>query len=124
MTNSYFLDASYLIALAMKRDELHSRAVELSLQLEETGATFTTTHAVFLEVGSALSTLKHRGYAVELLNRLSFDPRIMILFITPALYKYGFKLFSERMDKEWSYCRLHFLCRDAATRHIASVNRG
>jgi predicted nucleic acid-binding protein len=96
-----FLDAAYAIALAAPSDQLHSWAVDLAQQLEENQTRMVTTQAVLLEIGNALSKLRYRAAAVELLSSLEADPAVEIVPLSAGLYTEAFDLFRERPDKEW-----------------------
>jgi hypothetical protein len=48
----WFMDTGYLVALISERDELHVRAIELSVGLRRP---LVTTEAVLLEVGNSLA---------------------------------------------------------------------
>ena len=60
-----------------------------------------TSRAVFMEIGNALSKLRYRAAAVEILNALEADPNIEIIPLSEALYHRAFELFLNRSDKEW-----------------------
>ena len=97
-----FLDASYLIALAVPADEHHAKANAL---LESTAASsrlLVTTQAVLFEVGDALSRPRHRVAAVRLLKALEADPKVVIVRVEPGLYARALELFEQRADKDWS----------------------
>lgn len=102
MKNSFFLDTSYSIALIIERDQFHSRAVELSFEIEEKKAGIVTTQGILLEIGNALAKIKYRKKAVRLLQELESDKRTSIVDLTPDLYDRAFELFRDRTDKDWS----------------------
>ncbi len=60
-----------------------------------------TTRAVLLEIGNALSKLRYRLAAGELLDALERDPQVEIVLITEELYQQALALFCSRLDKEW-----------------------
>jgi predicted nucleic acid-binding protein len=97
-----FLDASYLIALAVPADEHHARACEFVPKLETSARLLVTTQAVLFEVADALSKPRHRLAAVRLLESLAADPRVSIVPTDGVLYQRALDLFSRRADKEWS----------------------
>ena len=59
--NRVFLDTSYAVALSASTDEHHTRAVELADELEASDAHLITTRAILLEIGNALSKVRHRS---------------------------------------------------------------
>lgn len=79
MQAEVFLDAAYAIALAAPSDQLHAQAVALAEQLEAEGTHLVTTHAALLEIGNALSKLRYRAAAVQLLSSLQDDPSVEVV---------------------------------------------
>jgi predicted nucleic acid-binding protein len=87
MSNEFFLDTAYAIALSVESDEHHHRAEELAAQLLANQTPLITTRAVLLEIGNALSKERYRQAAVELLDALERDPQVEIVLITEELYQ-------------------------------------
>jgi len=96
-----FLDTSYAVALSARTDENHERAAELAEQLEASNTYFVTTRAILLEIGNALSKVRHRGAAVRLLVALENDPKVEIVPASDELYQRALEIYRERSDKEW-----------------------
>ncbi len=101
MKDEVFLDASYAIALSAPTDEHHDLAGELAGRMEAEETRLVTTRAVLLEIGNALSRMRYRRAAVELLDALENDPGVQIVPVTEQLYKTAFDLYRSRPDKEW-----------------------
>jgi predicted nucleic acid-binding protein len=101
MNRVVFLDTSYAIALSASADQLHDSAVRVAERIESENVSLVTTRAVVLEIGNALSKLKYRRAAVELLQALEEDPTVEIVPLTEELYERGARLYSGRADKEW-----------------------
>lgn len=99
--NRVFLDTSYAVALSATTDENHARATELADELETSGTHFLTTRAILLEIGNALSKVRHRSAAIKLLTALENDPRVEIVTASDDLYRRAFEIYSGRVDKEW-----------------------
>lgn len=97
MSNEFFLDTSYIIALSVESDEHHQRAEEPAEQLLTSQTPIVTTRAVLLEIGNALSKQRYRKAAGELLDALEHDPQVEIVSITGELYDRA----RSRLDKEW-----------------------
>ena len=85
MSNEFFLDTSYIIALSVESDEHHQRAEDLAEQLLISQTPIVTTRAVLLEIGNALSKQRYRKPAGELLDALEDDPQVEIVPITGEL---------------------------------------
>ncbi len=96
-----FLDTSFVVALAARADQHHSRAMELSQQIRAAGAHLVTTRAILLEVGNALSRLRYRSAAYRYLDSVEADPGHTILPLSDALWQTGLALYKSRHDKEW-----------------------
>lgn len=101
-TPSLFLDTAFAIALANTSDLLHERALDLADQLETTGTRLITTHAVVLEIGNALASLRYRAAGILLLTAMAADPKVEIVALSTELYDQAFQLYAQRPDKEWS----------------------
>ncbi len=101
MENKIFLDTSYLVALAIEKDQNHEKATELSFKLEENNFQIYTTQAIILEIGNSLSTLKYRQSAIGIINFLRSDSSVSIISLNRELLDAAFELFSQRPDKEW-----------------------
>jgi len=96
-----FLDAAYAIALSASNDQYHRQALDLADELEASAVRLVTTRAVILEIGNALSKLRYRRAAVELLNALERDSNVEIVPLSETLYDRAFQLYQARPDKEW-----------------------
>jgi len=96
-----FLDATYLIALASPRDQLHPEATQLMEELLANNAKLVTTRAVLLEFGNSLASPKLRPRAVRTLESFEQDPLIEIVPLSEELFAKAFALFKQRPDKSW-----------------------
>jgi Predicted nucleic acid-binding protein, contains PIN domain len=100
-TNRVFLDATYLIALAMPRDQHHAAAVRFMEQIVDRRVQMVTTRAVLLEVANFLAQPKTRSFVVSALEDCEHDPLIEILPFSEELYAKAFALYRSRSDKSW-----------------------
>ena len=100
--NNYFLDTSFSIALALSKDEFHTKAIQLSNRITEEKAKVVTTTAILFEIGNSLSKKRFRRHAVEAIDRLSSESNIAIVAATDELFDSALDLFRNRMDKNWS----------------------
>lgn len=101
MNRAVFLDTSYAIALSAPADQLHQAAALVAGRLESGNVSLITTRAVALEIGNALSKLRYRREAAELLQSLEDDPSVEIVPLTEELYGRAYQLYVGRPDKEW-----------------------
>jgi predicted nucleic acid-binding protein len=98
----FFADTAFWIALVVKRDQFHARAVRWKQWLDQRRASLLTTEAVLWEWLSACAAppvrtqtaegyrLFHEGKAPEV---IPFDPRLM---------QAAFSLYEAHEDKSWS----------------------
>jgi len=100
MKREIFLDSAFVIALSLKTDSFHEKAVQISDDLDD--ALLVTTRAILLEIGNALSKRAFRKAGARLLASLELDKGVLILPITDELYAKSFDLFAKRPDKQWS----------------------
>jgi len=97
-----FLDTSYAIALSSRSDESHQRARALAQKIVAERIPLVTSRAVLVEIGNALSKLRHRDAAARLLTAIETDPTVRVVPLSDDLYADGLALFGDRRDKEWS----------------------
>lgn len=102
MKNRVFLDTSFSIALAIAKDEFHTKANQLAEQLTDAKSQIFTTGAVILEIGNALSRRKYRQSATGIIRRLQSEQNTSIVAVTDELFDEAFDLFQNRPDKNWS----------------------
>ena len=97
-----FVDTAAWIALLNKDDALHGQAQRIMKRLRRQRPLLVTTEFILLEVADALSVPAHRARTVEFINGLR---QLRILSIIPAsqnLWAEGWKLYSNRLDQDWS----------------------
>ncbi len=103
-----FIDSGYFIALASERDMHHEKALktldEMNVARNRREISFVTTRPVLIEVARHFSkpTLKQKG--IQLLNGVERDKFVEVVPLSESLYKKGYRLFCERLDKKWSLC--------------------
>lgn len=99
MIKSIFIDTSYILALVNSSDSFYNKAKTIA---EELTSPLLTTEAVLTEIGNALSRLRWRKLAIEILNDLRNDSNITIIPVDSILFDKAITLYSSRIDKEWS----------------------
>lgn len=97
-----FVDTAAWIALINVDDVLHVPARQIMNTLRQEKTLLVTTEFVLLEVADALSAPKFRAKVVTFLNGLRRLAVLKIIPVSPSLFAEGWKLYSERPDKEWS----------------------
>jgi predicted nucleic acid-binding protein len=94
-----FVDTSFLAALTLPRDSLHSRAVQWAHII---GDRLITSDFVICEFANALSKPDERPKAHRTLHWLRSQEGVVILEATRTWIESGLKLHAARPDKEWS----------------------
>ncbi|TAL67066.1 MAG: PIN domain-containing protein [Bacteroidetes bacterium] len=102
MKNKYFIDTSYIIALSSKKDQLHSKAVEIAQKIKSNDIPLITTEFILLELGNSFSKQHLKKLGVILLNSIYNDENIEIVKLSDKYYKHGLSLFNSTQDKSWS----------------------
>ena len=101
LPDKVFLDTSYVVALCSYKDKYHNIALRIVEDIKKKSIHLITSQVILLEIGNTLARLNARNAAVKLLKSIENDPLIEIIPLTESLYRKGFSLFCERLDKEW-----------------------
>lgn len=97
-----FVDSTAWIALLHLRDELHERATAEYARLISDSRRMITSSLVLVEVASALRAPRFRPLALELELRCRESRIGQVVWIDEEIYRLGWSLFRERLDKTWS----------------------
>lgn len=103
--NNYFADSGYWIALITPGDEFHSLATEYDTLLESQNDRIVTTQLVLNETLAPRSgsSAGLRRAAIDLIDRITQDPRVSIIQQSPGQFDEAFAMFrTVANDKEWS----------------------
>lgn len=79
-----FLDTGFAIALLSPRDQYHSAARRLAVELRTAPARVITTDAVIFEIGAALAKQAWRPAAIQFIKALRADPNVEIVSTDPC----------------------------------------
>lgn len=94
-----FADATFYIAVASPRDQLHAIASQFSAAFR---GRVVTTEYVLTEVGNSLSSPTQRGAFLNMVARITADANTEIVPSSSELWQRGLDLYKRRMDKNWS----------------------
>jgi predicted nucleic acid-binding protein len=94
-----FADTVFWVALVVKRDQHHARALELA---REVTGRIVTTQAALLETANFLAGPSRRRVAVALLDRIESRPDIIVISMSDDLWREATQLYRARPDKDWS----------------------
>jgi len=120
--NRAFIDTSYLLALALRKDEDHETAVKWQ---ESYRGTLVTTEYVLVECHDALCQGRFRGLAVSTCDRILGDPSVTVVPASSRLFGLGRELFRSRQDKSWGLtdCISFVVMRDHGLRDALTTDR-
>ena len=97
-----FVDTAAWIALINQRDALHNPALEISKNLRQQQVSLVTTEFVLLEVADGLCNLPTRRKTINFIDGLYQLPKLQIIGLDKTLFDAGWRLYKQRLDKEWS----------------------
>lgn len=95
------MDTVAWIALINISDAPHTGAQNLMNTLHQQHMRLVTTEFVLLEVANALSAPAIRARAISFINGLRQLPILQIIPASSILFAQGWRLYSQRPDKEW-----------------------
>ena|SRR5436309_12224310 len=99
---SVFLDAGYLLALELARDQNHLAASAHWQRLVQSLPPLVTTSYVFDEVVTFLNSRGLHAKAVEMGNNLLSTPSVRLVHINEPLFLQGWAYFQQHQDKSYS----------------------
>ncbi len=99
MSNIYFADSYYFIALLVPDDIAHKVAWRFSKNIVKR---IITTEFVLLEVADALCNPQNRSETIMFIEGLYASKDVKIVKADSKLFNDGMKLYKNRLDKLWS----------------------
>ena len=97
----WFVDTSYVVALANVGDEWHEPANRYAGEIERGDVELVTTEAVLLEVAGALAKVQYRSHAVVIVEELR-KGAVVSPFSAPLLAE-SWEMYKTHLDKDWSW---------------------
>lgn len=115
-----FLDTSALIALAVRSDESHERAVHVRSNLTASAARIFTSQWVLVEFLNAMRFVGTRSLAVAMVESLQSSAKTTIVPMGESDWRSAVDLYRERPDKEWSLvdCASMITCRSLSISQV------
>lgn len=95
-----FADTVFWLALVVRQDAYHSRAMDWTKKIR---GRIVTTDGVLIETTNALAIPPWRLPATKLVQSLRAREDIEIIHLDPAILDRGWQLYCERLDKSWSW---------------------
>jgi predicted nucleic acid-binding protein len=99
---SVFLDTGYVIALELKSDENHKKALKHWRSVARSLPLLVTTSYVFDEIVTFFNSRGHHTKAAEIGNRLLSSPSIRLIHVEEDLFQEGWNYFQKHKDKDYS----------------------
>lgn len=99
---AYFADTSYWLALELKDDQNHERALTHWQELVKTSFAIVTTSYVFDETVTYLNNRNHHEKAVEVGENILLSSAIELVHIDENLFFEGWTMFRQHRDKRYS----------------------
>lgn len=101
MTRAVFVDSFAWIAAINKSDNYHDATLRMLEDFLGKQAKLFTTNYVIIETINALSKVEFRKAVIEFIDRLEKSPSVEIIKITDETYNNAWRLYQQRLDKEW-----------------------
>ncbi|MDJ0578441.1 nucleic acid-binding protein [Crocosphaera sp.] len=98
-----FADTGYWIAMINKKDSLHQKARQVTLEMNP--IKIITSEMILSELLDSFSKqgLFLKQATVNLINRSYDNPNIDIIQQNPQLFKQALNLYNQRLDQQWSH---------------------
>lgn len=96
-----FADTSGWLALVVKSDYLHEKAIKIYRELLDKTCNFVTHGGILLEIGNGLSSVNSRSTVLKLKESVEKSARIELVSLSDELLEAGWELYAERPDKDW-----------------------
>jgi uncharacterized protein len=100
-TRPFFVDTSFLLALANTRDQWHAEAVRWERRLAAQRRPLLSTDYVLVELADGLAAVRFRERASSIITALRASSSVTIIGATAQLLDAALALYSERSDKDW-----------------------
>ncbi|MBI3991367.1 MAG: type II toxin-antitoxin system VapC family toxin [Candidatus Omnitrophica bacterium] len=101
MIESVFVDSFSWIALINKSDNHHEVSLKTIEDFLNKQVKLITTNYVVIETINALSKVEFRKAVIEFIDKLEKSPSVEIVKITDEIYNNAWRLYQQRMDKDW-----------------------
>jgi predicted nucleic acid-binding protein len=102
VSERYFADTAFWIALSSARDTYRDRAVLWATHVASSGIGIVTTEAVLWEWLNGMAHPKLRLTAAAGYRRCYLDPMIEVVELDSQLRTAGLEMYESRSDKAWS----------------------
>jgi uncharacterized protein len=102
MRNSILIDTGYWLALELRNDQNHFRAMQHWQQFLTTFPHVVITSYIFDEVVTFLNSRGYHAKAIQVGNRWLNSPSVQLIHIDETLFRKGWLYFQQYDDKDYS----------------------
>ncbi len=103
MKRPVFVDTAAWLALLNKSDRLHEQAKQTRDKLVRGRRQFLLSDYIVVEIANALSRVPFRRAAIQIITLIQTSANIRVVEIDKEIFGEAWKLYVERLDKEWSF---------------------
>ena len=102
--NEVFVDTSGWASFFVRTEPHHAKAIELMTQWQQQNGRVVTTNYVLSELAALFTSPLRvpRSTILDCIQTIRSRPWVEVVHIDPSLDEAAWKLFGDRLDKEWS----------------------
>ena len=102
--NEVFVDTSGWASFFVRTEPHHAKAIELMTQWQQQNGRVVTTNYILSELAALFTSPLRvpRSTILDCIQTIRSRPWVEVVHIDPSLDEAAWKLFGDRLDKEWS----------------------
>lgn len=102
--NEAFVDTSGWASFFVRTEPHHAKAIELMTQWQQQNGRVVTTNYILSELAALFTSPLRvpRSTILDCIQTIRSRPWVEVVHIDPSLDEAAWKLFGDRLDKEWS----------------------
>ena len=102
--NEAFVDTSGWASFFVRTEPHHAKAIELMTQWQQQNGRVVTTNYILSELAALFTSPLRvpRSTILDCIQTICSRPWVEVVHIDPSLDEAAWKLFGDRLDKEWS----------------------
>ena len=102
--NEVFVDTSGWASFFVRTEPHHAKAIELMTQWQQQNGRVVTTNYILSELAALFTSPLRvpRSTILDCIQTICSRPWVEVVHIDPSLDEAAWKLFGDRLDKEWS----------------------
>lgn len=125
MNDIYFIDTSFIIALASRRDSKHQKALEISSQIKENQIKLVTSEFIIIELCNSFAKANLKRSAIEIVDSMYQDTNIEIIKLSDKYFQAGLDIYRKALDKNWSLvdCISFHILNEKGVKNVLSSDK-